>query len=100
MGYGFASVEKTTGYSIATVEEYTLQDLGGLDTAITISGAGDGIGPAEPDFVWFGITERMKELTILFYYTFRAKQYRPIIGRNVYRNVNLIHGGLLQIKSR
>ena len=74
MGYGFKSVEKTTGYSIATVEEYTLQDLGGLDTAITISGAGDGIGPAEPDFVWFGITERMKESTILFYYTFRAKQ--------------------------
>jgi hypothetical protein len=66
MGYGFASVEKTTGYSIATVEEYTLQDLGGLDTAITISGAGDGIGPAEPDFVWFGIIERMKESTILF----------------------------------
>ena len=75
MGYGFASVEKTNGYSSETVQEYTLQDLGGLtDTAMTMSGAGDGIGPSEPDFVWFGITERMKESVILFYYQFRARQ--------------------------
>jgi hypothetical protein len=58
MGYGFERAEESLGYSIEKVEEYTLQDLGGLDK--TISGAGDGVGPPEPDFVWFGITERMK----------------------------------------
>ena len=71
MGYGFESAEKTKGYSVEAVEEYTLQDLGGLD--LTISGAGDGVGPPEPDFIWFGITERMKESTILFYYYFKSK---------------------------
>ncbi len=69
MGYGFERAEMSKGYSVEAVEEYTLQDLGGLD--ITISGAGDG-GPPEPDFIWFGITERMKESTILFYYTFKS----------------------------
>ena len=58
MGYGFDRAEDSPGYSVEKVEEYTLEDLGGLDT--TISGAGDGVGPPEPDFVWFGITERMK----------------------------------------
>ena len=47
------------------VEEYTLEDLGGLDHEI--SGAGDGEGPPEPDFIWFRITERMKESICLFY---------------------------------
>lgn len=73
MTYGFERAEESRGYSIESVEEYTLQDLGGLDTT-TISGAGDGVGPPEPDFVWFGITERMKESTVLFYYQFRARQ--------------------------
>ena len=71
MGYGFQSCEKSKGYSVEKVEEYTLQDLGGLD--LTISGAGDGIGPPEPDFIWFGITERMKESTTLFYYYFKSE---------------------------
>ncbi|KAL7543845.1 hypothetical protein ACHAWF_007460 [Thalassiosira exigua] len=71
MGYGFERAEDTKGYSIEAVEEYTLEDLGGLD--LTISGAGDGVGPPEPDFIWFGITERMAESTILLYYTLRAK---------------------------
>ncbi|KAL3777005.1 hypothetical protein ACHAW5_006977 [Stephanodiscus triporus] len=70
MGYGFERAEESRGFSIEKVEEYTLQDLGGLDT--TISGAGDGVGPPEPDFVWFGITERMKESTALFYFQFRV----------------------------
>ena len=70
MGYGFERAEESKGYSVETVEEYALQDLGGLD--LTISGAGNG-GPPEPDFVWFGITERMKESTTLFYYQFKAK---------------------------
>lgn len=72
------------GFSTEEVESYTLIDLGGLDTAIThmpynghrkklrssISGADD---MREPDFVWFGITERMAESTCLFYYTFNVK---------------------------
>ncbi|KAL7536095.1 hypothetical protein ACHAXR_006915 [Thalassiosira sp. AJA248-18] len=70
MGYGFERAEDSNGYSVEAVEEYTLQDLGGLD--LTISGAGDGAGPPEPDFIWFGITERMKESTTLFYYYFKA----------------------------
>jgi hypothetical protein len=64
MGYGFERAEESRGYSIEKVEEYTLQDLGGLDP--TISGAGDGVGPPEPDFVWFGITERMKVSSVTF----------------------------------
>lgn len=69
MGYGFERAEESRGYSVETVEEYTLQDLGGLD--LTISGDGDGVGPSEPDFLWFGITERMKESTVLFYFQFK-----------------------------
>lgn len=74
MGYGYESAELSQGYSVEAVEEYTLEDLGGLD--LTISGAGDEGGKkglVEPDFVWFGITERMKESVVLFYYTFRLK---------------------------
>jgi hypothetical protein len=73
MGYGYESAELSKGYSVQAVEKYTLEDLGGLD--LTISGAGDGTGEPEPDFVWFGITERMKESVVLFYYTFKL---RPI----------------------
>ena len=69
MGYGFERAETSRGYSVENVEEYTLQDLGGLD--LTISGDGDGVGPPEPDFLWFGITERMKESTLLFYFQFK-----------------------------
>lgn len=45
------------------VEEYALEDLGGLDPS-----------PNQPeaDFIWFGITERMHESTCLFFYTFRV----------------------------
>lgn len=70
MRYGFDRAEESPGYSIEKVEEYTLQDLGGLD--LTISGAGDGVGPPEPDFIWFGITERMTESTVLFYFQFKS----------------------------
>jgi hypothetical protein len=71
MGYGFERAEESRGYSVIKVEEYTLQDLGGID--LSISGSGDGVGAPEPDFVWFGITERMKESTSLFYYQFKLK---------------------------
>merc|ERR1712194_324394 len=50
------------------VEEYTLQDLGGLDPTISFIKN----GPLEPDFVWFGITERMAESTVLLYFHFKA----------------------------
>lgn len=64
-------------YSDAKVEDYTLIDLGGLDPnridhmpyegyKFRRKETGDG---KEPDFVWFGITERMKESTCLFAYT-------------------------------
>ncbi|KAK1748420.1 hypothetical protein QTG54_000359 [Skeletonema marinoi] len=75
MSFGYERAEESKGYSVENVEEYTLQDLGGLD--LTISGAGEG-GPPEPDFIWFGITERMKESTILFYYYFKAKPLKKI----------------------
>ena len=71
MGYGYESAELSKGYSIEAVEEYTLEDLGGLD--LSISGAGEHHGKAEPDFLWFGITERMKESVVLFYYTFKVR---------------------------
>jgi hypothetical protein len=72
MGYGFDRAEISRGYSVEKVEEYTLQDLGGLDA--TISGAGDGVGPPEPDFVWFGITERMKVSLAIDGYPFGRRQ--------------------------
>ena len=75
MSFGYERAEESKGYSVENVEEYTLQDLGGID--LTISGAGDG-GPPEPDFIWFGITERMKESTILFYYYFKAKPLKKV----------------------
>lgn len=70
MNYGYESAEQSEGYSVGAVEEYTLQDLGGIDH---ISWQDDETGPAEPDFLWFGITERMQESTCLFYYQFKAK---------------------------
>eukprot|EP00804_Cyclotella_cryptica_P002739 CCRYP_009630-RA/>CCRYP_009630-RA protein AED:0.01 eAED:0.01 QI:108/1/1/1/1/1/2/2426/539 len=76
MGYGYESAELSDGYSVQAVEQYTLEDLGGLD--LTISGAGDGIGEPEPDFIWFGITERMKESVVLFYYTFRLRPAKRV----------------------
>ncbi len=45
---------------------------------MTISGAEDGIGEPEPDFIWFGITERMKESVVLFYYTFRLRPAKKV----------------------
>lgn len=75
MSFGYERAEESEGYSVENVEEYTLQDLGGID--LSISGAGSG-GPPEPDFIWFGITERMKESTILFYYYFKAKPLKAI----------------------
>jgi len=78
MGYGFESAEGSRGYSVEAVEAYTLEDLGGLD--LSISGAGTN-GPPEPDFIWFGITERMKESTALFHYYFKAAPAKTPIHR-------------------
>ena len=38
---------------------------------------------SEPDFVWFGITERMKESTCLFYYTFNVKPMKETPRKRV-----------------
>lgn len=67
-------------YAPDEVERYTLIDLGGLDPdnityeSDTIrQGINDGINnnndTSEPDFLWFGITERMHESVCLFAYT-------------------------------
>lgn len=72
------------------VEEYTLIDLGGLDVNIESSpydgrkllkgmsgGRPINTAPtkatAEPDFLWFGITERMHESTCLLFYALGVK---------------------------
>lgn len=90
--HDYTSVEKhlekiNLGFSLDKVEEYTLIDLGGLDSNIMHT-AYDGYGKnhlsssksdgadtnnVEPDFLWFGITERMKESTCLFFHTFNVK---------------------------
>lgn len=94
---GFTSVEEHlertgVGFSVHKVEEYTLIDLGGLDPNVRhtahhgygkdylISEESDGADAnyAEPDFVWFGVTERMKESTCLFYYTLNVKPLAEI----------------------
>lgn len=68
-------------FSPAQVEQYTLIDLGGLDSNITHTPY-EGYNTTmkrqldsntEPDFVWFGITERMQESTCLLSYTLNAK---------------------------
>lgn len=94
------------GFSPEEVERYTLVDLGGLcpsritreprydppvDHAPDVvpplgcqaggagGSAGDGPGLGhhpEPDFLWFGITERMEESTCLFYH---ALNVRPLV---------------------
>lgn len=63
-----ASASLSSASAVETVEEYTLQDLGGLDPTISVTKD----SPPEPDFVWFGITERMAESTVLFYFHFKA----------------------------
>ena len=47
MEYGFERAEESAGYSVEKVEEYTLQDLGGLDATISATEH----GPPEPDFI-------------------------------------------------
>ncbi|KAL9187000.1 hypothetical protein ACHAXT_010720 [Thalassiosira profunda] len=85
----FLNNSTSQGFAPAKVEEYTLVDLGGLDTTITHaaykgynhpkqlaagkSDAGNTNNDAEPDFLWFGITERMKESACLLYYTLGVK---------------------------
>ena len=73
-------VDRGMIYSDAKVEDYTLVDLGGLDPDRIDHMPYEGYkfrgkesrGGREPDFVWFGITERMKESTCLFAYTLRV----------------------------
>ena len=72
MGYGYESAELIEGYSVEAVEKYTLEDLGGLIDVESRK------RKKEPDFVWFGITERMKESVILFYYTFRVRPVKKV----------------------
>jgi len=61
MGQYAHSHVNTKEVTATHVEEYTLEDLGGL---------GPRFGAAP--FAWFGITERMAESTCLFFYTFNV----------------------------
>ena len=75
-------------FDIEKVEEYALVDLGGLDLIsyheydidkfVTSSKRVDKANAAlyEPDFLWFGVTERMAESTCLLFHTLNIK---PII---------------------
>lgn len=75
-------------FDIEKVEEYALVDLGGLDLIsyheydidkfVTSSKRVDKANTAlyEPDFLWFGVTERMAESTCLLFHTLNIK---PII---------------------
>lgn len=67
-------------FDVKRVEEYALVDLGGLDPVsyagydmerfLTSSSRSDrtNVTSVEPDFLWFGITERMAESTCLLFY--------------------------------
>jgi len=72
------------GFSTAEVEEYTLIDLGGLDPNLTNAARDTGRSdstdaiPVEPDFLWFGITERMAESTCLFFHAVSARPLAKI----------------------
>jgi hypothetical protein len=69
-------------YTPAEVERYTLIDLGGLNpNNITyesdtirqeVNDDNNNNDTSEPDFLWFGITERMHESVCLFAYTLRV----------------------------
>mmetsp|Transcript_10058 Transcript_10058/g.24618 ORF Transcript_10058/g.24618 Transcript_10058/m.24618 type:complete len:537 (+) Transcript_10058:227-1837(+) len=93
--YDYHAVEdfmKRTGWGFTTekVEQYTLVDLGGLDSnnilhtsyngylrdQESIEGANS--NQAEPDILWFGITERMRESTCLLYYTLNVKPLKKV----------------------
>jgi hypothetical protein len=89
----YISIEKRMSrfggkFEVAKVEEYTLIDLGGLDWISTddydvdnFLASGNRIDATklvayEPDFLWFGITERMAESTCLLFHTLNVK---PVI---------------------
>ncbi|KAL7490258.1 hypothetical protein ACHAW6_016003 [Cyclotella cf. meneghiniana] len=76
MGYGYDSAKLSEGYSVQAVEKFGWLDL-------TILGVEDGIGEPEPDFIWFGITERMKESVVLFYYTSRLRPAKKVLDARV-----------------
>ncbi|KAL7484690.1 hypothetical protein ACHAW6_010320 [Cyclotella cf. meneghiniana] len=73
-----------TSWGMEPIEEYALVDLGGLDRVrrhpYDIEGfletyearPIDDPSTYEPDVLWFGITERMKESTCLLFYTLRV----------------------------
>jgi hypothetical protein len=72
-------------FDVKKVEEYALVDLGGLDSVsydsydmegfLSSSSRNDTTKPAftEPDFLWFGITERMAESTCLLFHALNVK---------------------------
>ncbi|KAL7542858.1 hypothetical protein ACHAXR_012162 [Thalassiosira sp. AJA248-18] len=76
------------GFSVEAVEEYTLVDLGALDSTLmhtaysgfnqkdlhtSTDSSNELNNDVEPDMLWFGITERMKDSTCLFFYTLNVK---------------------------
>jgi hypothetical protein len=72
-------------FDVTRVEEYALVDLGGLDLVsyagydmerfLTRSNRGNTANQTslEPDFLWFGITERMTESTCLLFHALNIK---------------------------
>ena len=80
----YISIEKfmsrmTGEFRLEKIEEYTLIDLGGLDLVSwdeysMVKPSKNSIN--EPDFLWFGITERMAESTCLLFHTLGTK---PVI---------------------
>ncbi len=96
-------IEEEGKFMPKLVEEYTLIDLGGLDPTITYTKydiqqfkshtnqellqkrlfqstleSSTEMHSAEPDFLWFGITERMKESTCLLFHTLRTKPVKEV----------------------
>jgi len=96
-------VEEEGKFVPELVEDYTLIDLGGLDPTIqytkydiqqfkshmnheswqerlvqSSSESPTDVHLAEPDFLWFGITERMKESSCLLFHTLRTKPVKEV----------------------
>lgn len=90
-GYAVKDEHGQLRYTLEKIEEYVLIDLGGIDMNIMHtpyqgyekrirqlrSNSSEAIitsnNIVEPDFVWYGITERMDESMCLLYYTLNAK---------------------------
>jgi hypothetical protein len=66
-------IEEANHISPQEVEEYTLEDLGGLNPNLDANHDMNG----EYDFLWFGITERVSESLCLLFYTLQLNAAAP-----------------------